>query len=77
MAKAEITNNVRELRFFHNEMTQQDLAEIVGCTRQTVNALEKGKYVPSLSLAFKIARLFGKTLEEVFQYSELLDDESE
>lgn len=77
MAKAEIINKVKELRFFHDEMTQQELADIVGCTRQTINALEKGKYVPSLSLAFKIAKLFEKGLEDIFQYSENLTDDSE
>jgi len=70
MAKAEITNKVKELRFFHKEMTQQELADTICCTRQTINALEQGKYVPSLSLAFKIANLFGKKVEEVFEYNE-------
>jgi putative transcriptional regulator len=51
-------------------MTQEDLAGRVGCTRQTIIALEQGKYVPSIELAFKIARAFGVTLEEVFQYEE-------
>ncbi len=69
MAKAEITNKVRELRFFKNEMTQQELADIIGCTRQTINALEQNKYVPSLSLAFKISQLFNKQIEEIFQYN--------
>jgi putative transcriptional regulator len=69
MPKAEILNNVRRLRFEHDEMTQQELADRTGCTRQTINALEQGKYVPSLSLAFRIARIFRKPLEEVFQYS--------
>ncbi len=52
-----------------DEMTQQALAERVGVTRQTIMAIEKGKYSPSLEVAFKIARVFGKPLEEVFQYS--------
>ncbi len=69
MAKAEITNKVREMRFFNNEMTQQELADKVGCTRQTINALEQNKYVPSLSLAFKISKLFGKGIEEIFIYN--------
>ena len=69
MAKAEITNKVKELRFFHDEMTQQQLADTIVCTRQTINALEKGKYVPSLSLAFKILNLFGKKIEEIFEYN--------
>jgi putative transcriptional regulator len=63
-----ITNRIRRLRFDHGEMTQEDLAARAGCTRQTIIALEQGKYVPSIELAFKIARVFGVTLEEVFQY---------
>ena len=70
MAKAQIRNCVRKLRFEHEEMTQQELADRAGCTRQTVIALEQGKYVPSLSLAFRLARVFGKPLEEVFSYYE-------
>lgn len=70
MAKATIRNCVRRLRFEHGEMTQQELADKAGCTRQTVIALEQGKYVPSLSLAFRLARAFGKQLEEVFSYDE-------
>jgi putative transcriptional regulator len=58
------------LRFDHDEMTQQELASRAGCTRQTIIALEQGKYVPSITLAFSIARAFGVTLEEVFQYDE-------
>ena len=69
MAKTRIANRIRKLRFEHDEMTQQDLAERVGVTRQTVNAIELGKYSPSLEVAFKIARVFGKPLEEVFSYS--------
>jgi putative transcriptional regulator len=68
MAKAEIRNQIRRLRFEHDEMTQQELAERAGCTRQTIVVLEKERYVPSLALAFKIARTFGKNVEEVFQY---------
>ena len=68
MAKAEISNGIRRLRFDHDEMTQQQLAEHAGCTRQTVVLLEQGRYVPSLALAFRIARTFGKNLEEVFEY---------
>ena len=63
-----IKNRIRRLRFDHDEMTQQELAGRAGCTRQTIIALEQGKYVPSIELAFKIARAFGVTLEEVFQY---------
>jgi len=70
MPKAEISNRIRRLRFDRGEMTQQELADRVGCTRQTIIAVEAGKYVPSLSLAFQIARVFGVPLEEVFQYEE-------
>ena len=63
-----ITNKIRRLRFDHNEMTQQDLAERIGVTRQTVNAIELGKYSPSLEVAFRIAKVFSVPLEEVFQY---------
>jgi len=61
-----IRNNVRKLRFQHDEMTQQQLAEQVHVTRQTIVAIEKGKYAPSLELAFRIARTFDVGLEEVF-----------
>ena len=67
MAKT-IQNNIRRLRFEHKEMTQQDLADKVGVTRQTIIAIEGLKYAPSLELAFKIAATFKKPLEEVFQY---------
>jgi putative transcriptional regulator len=70
MSKARISNNIRRLRFDNNEMTQEELAERAGCTRQTIIALEQGKYVPSIELAFNIARVFGVTLEEVFRYEE-------
>ena len=65
-----IKNRIRRLRFDHNEMTQEELANRAGCTRQTIIALEQGKYVPSIALAFGIAKAFGVTLEEVFQYEE-------
>ena len=65
-----IGNRIRRLRFDHDEMTQEVLANRAGCTRQTIIALEQGKYVPSIELAFRIARIFGVTLEEVFQYEE-------
>ncbi|MCP5115913.1 MAG: helix-turn-helix transcriptional regulator [bacterium] len=68
MAKAEIANRIRRLRFDHNEMTQQQLADRVGCTRQTVILLEHSRYVPSLALAFRIARTFGMKVDEVFEY---------
>jgi len=70
MAKVEIKNRIRRLRFDHGEMTQEELANQAGCTRQTIIALEQEKYVPSIELAFGIARAFGVTLEEVFQYEE-------
>lgn len=63
-----IHNRIRELRFFADEMTQQHLAEQVGVTRQTVMAIEKGKYSPSLEVAFKIALVFDVPLSEVFTY---------
>lgn len=74
MGKARIANNIRKLRFLHDEMTQQQLAEKVGVTRQTIIAMEKGKYSPSLELAFRIARVFDVPLEEVFSYDS--EDES-
>jgi putative transcriptional regulator len=63
-----LKTRIRRLRFDHDEMTQQELANRVGCTRQTIIALEQGKYTPSLALAFRIARTFGVTIEDVFQY---------
>lgn len=68
MADYVISNRIRRLRFDHNEMTQQELADLAGCTRQTIIAIEQGKYVPSLELAFLIARAFHVPLEEVFQF---------
>jgi putative transcriptional regulator len=68
MGKSRISNNIRTLRFFHGEMTQQQLAEKVGVTRQTIIAMEQEKYSPSLELAFRIARVFQVPLEEVFSY---------
>lgn len=65
---AQITNNIRRLRFDAGEMTQKALAERVGVTRQTIHALEAGKYAPTLDLAFRIARAFERPLEEVFTY---------
>ena len=71
MAKtANITNRIRRLRFDNNEMTQEELANRAGCTRQTIIALEQGKYVPSITLAFQIARVFGVKVEDVFQYDD-------
>jgi putative transcriptional regulator len=70
MAKAEIKNQVRRLRFENGEMTQQELADRSKCTRQTIVALEQGKYVPSLALAFRIARVFSVSIDDVFEYKE-------
>ncbi|HET7014074.1 MAG TPA: helix-turn-helix transcriptional regulator [Streptosporangiaceae bacterium] len=63
-----ITNSIRALRFAHGELTQAQLAERIGVTRQTVIAIEQGRYSPSLEMAFQIARVFKVPLEEVFQY---------
>lgn len=68
MGKSHIENNIRKLRFFHDEMTQQQLAKKAGVTRQTIIALEKGRYSPSLELAFRIALAFDVPLTEVFSY---------
>ncbi len=64
-----IRNEIRKLRFEHGEMTQQELADKIHVTRQTVNAIEQGKYSPSLEAAFRISAVFGKPLESVFHYS--------
>lgn len=73
MGKAtRVTNNIRALRAAADEMTQVDLAERIGVTRQTVIAIEQGRYSPSLEVAFKMARVFGVPLDEVFQYPEKL-----
>lgn len=64
--KADISNEVRRLRFEHGEMTQQQLADAIGCTRQTVIMLEQGRYVPSLALALKIAQVFDEPVETIF-----------
>jgi putative transcriptional regulator len=68
MRTARVSNNLRRLRFEFGEMTQQELAEQVDVTRQTIIAIEGEKYSPSLELAFRIAAAFGKPLEEVFRY---------
>jgi len=65
-----ITNTIRALRFAHGEMTQAELADRIGVTRQTINAIEQGKYSPTLEMAFQIARLFRAPLEDVFHYPE-------
>lgn len=70
MAPTGITNEIRRLRFEHGGMTQQQLADQVGATRQTIIAIEAGKYAPSLELAFRIARAFGRGVEEVFGYGD-------
>jgi len=76
MGKTRIENRIRRLRFDRNEMTQQELAEKVGVTRQTINAIELGKYSPSLEVAFRIAHALGVPLEEVFSYREETPEES-
>ena len=70
MPRATITNSIRRLRFEADEMTQQALADSVGCTRQTIIVLEQGRYVPSLALAMRIARTFGRRIEDVFELVE-------
>jgi len=65
-----IANQMRRLRFEHGEMTQTELAEHIGMTRQTIAAIEAGKYSPSLEAAFRIAQVFGATLDQVFQWVE-------
>ncbi len=68
MPELPISNRIRELRTQHDDMTQLELAREIGVTRQTVNAIELGKYSPSLEVAFRIAAVFDLPLEEVFQY---------
>ena len=68
MGQTTISNTIRKWRFERNEMTQQELAERVGVTRQTINAIEAGKYSPSLEVAFRIAVALGARIEEVFTY---------
>lgn len=75
MVKTRIRNRVRELRFMHDEMTQQALAEKIGVTRQTVIAIENNKYSPSLEVAFRVAEVFGVPLEQVFQFAPAAKDE--
>jgi putative transcriptional regulator len=70
VGKPLIRNNIRKLRFNHDEMTQQELADKAGVTRQTIIAIENAKYSPSLELAFRIARVFNVPLEEVFTFEE-------
>lgn len=70
MGEALVSNTIRKLRFNHGEMTQQELADRVGVTRQTIIAIESAKYSPSLELAFRIAFVFGVPLEEVFTFED-------
>ena len=70
LKRTRVTNSIRALRFAQGEMTQADLADRIGVTRQTIIAIEQGRYSPSLEMAFQIARVFGVELGEVFQYSE-------
>ncbi|WP_030440542.1 helix-turn-helix transcriptional regulator [Actinoplanes subtropicus] len=65
-----VTNNIRALRFAHGEMTQADLADRIGVTRQTVIAIEQGRYSPSLEVAFQIARVFRVPIDSVFSYTD-------
>lgn len=66
--KTRVTNEIRRLRSEADEMTQADLADLIGVTRQTVIAIEQGRYSPSLEVAFKIARVFGRSVDDVFGY---------
>lgn len=75
MAERRLDNSIRTLRFLAGEMTQAELGERIGVTRQTVAAIEAGKYSPTLEAAFRIAEVFGKPLEEVFQW-ERVDEPS-
>jgi putative transcriptional regulator len=68
MAKPPIGNDIRTLRFLAGEMTQAELGDRIGVTRQTIAAIEAGKYSPTLEAAFRIARVFGKPLEEIFRW---------
>lgn len=68
MGPPPIANRIRRLRFEHAEMTQADLAQRIGMTRQTIAAIEAGKYAPSLEAAFRISRVFGRGVEDVFQW---------
>jgi putative transcriptional regulator len=77
MANTPIRNNIRRLRFDANEMTQAELAERLGVTRQTVLAIEAAKYSPTLELAFKIAHVFKVPLDAVFQYNDTADADQE
>jgi putative transcriptional regulator len=69
-----VTNRIRALRFAHGEMTQADLADRIGVTRQTIIAIEQGRYSPSLEMAFRIAHVFKVPLDEVFQYPNSVEE---
>jgi putative transcriptional regulator len=71
-----VTNRIRSLRFEHDEMTQAELADRIGVTRQTVIAIEQGRYSPTLEMAFRIARVFGVPLDDVFQYPDSTEETS-
>ncbi len=73
MVKTRVRNRIGELRFQHRKMTQQELADQIGVTRQTVNAIEGNKYSPSLEVAFRIAEVFNAPLEEIFHYGPSAD----
>ncbi|MGE4572480.1 MAG: helix-turn-helix transcriptional regulator [Candidatus Izemoplasmatales bacterium] len=77
MSKKEsyIQNRIRELRFLKNEMSQADLSDLIGVSRQTIVAIEKGNYTPSLDLAFKISEVFGLSIEEIFYRNEDKDND--
>ncbi len=70
MAESKIKNNIRQFRFENNQMTQAELADKAGVTRQTIIAIEAGQYSPSLELAIRIARAFGKKVDDVFEYEQ-------
>jgi putative transcriptional regulator len=70
----QVTNRIRALRFAHDELTQAELAERIGVTRQTVIAIEQGRYSPSLEMAFRIAKVFGVPLDDVFQYPDSAEE---
>ena len=74
MATNSIQNNIRKLRFHADEMTQQELADLAGVSRQTIVAIEKGNYSPSLELAFRLAHIFKTPLEDVFIYDPKKDN---
>ena len=75
MKPTRVTNSIRALRFANGEMTQADLAERIGVTRQTLIAIEQGRYSPSLEMAFRIARVFNVPLEDVFHYPDPSDED--